>query len=171
MANFEIYQVKRQKMREFAFESFEMAEHYNGVGSVVFDNYKKVGEFDADAGIGLDAIFEACNFRSEAAYKDAGMSNVSFEGHSMSVSDVVKTPDGFFYCDSFGWKKLDWGGSMKSAGYDACREAIEKAMYDRPIEYDCMTVYFDSEKLEAAKSTYGYDLYKEVMEDLNWGRK
>ena len=108
MAKFEIYQVKRSKMHEFAFESFERAEHFNGVGSVVLDNYYKVGEFEADEGISLEAVFSACNFRYEEAYKDAGMSNVVFEGHSMSVSDVVKTPNGFFYCDSFGWKKLDW---------------------------------------------------------------
>lgn len=37
-----------------------------------------------------------------------------FHGHSLSVSDIVqiidepdKEEDGFYFCDSFGWKKLD----------------------------------------------------------------
>ena len=37
-----------------------------------------------------------------------------FRGHSLSVSDIVqiinepdKEEDGFYFCDSFGWKKLD----------------------------------------------------------------
>lgn len=108
MARFEVFQVKREKMHDFAFESFEMAEHFNGVGSVVLDNYRKVGEFDAGDDIGLDEIFTACNFRTDKAFSDAGMSNVMYDGHSMSVSDVVKKADGYWYCDSIGWKKLDW---------------------------------------------------------------
>ena len=37
-----------------------------------------------------------------------------FNGHSLSVSDIVqiideqdKEEDGFYFCDSFGWKKLE----------------------------------------------------------------
>ena len=108
MAKYEIYQVKRAKMREFAFESFEMAEHFNGVGSVVLDNYYKVGGFEAKRKVGLDEVFHAFNVHSEGVFKDYGMKDVQFCGHSLSVSDVVRTPDGWFYCDSCGWKKLDW---------------------------------------------------------------
>ena len=32
-----------------------------------------------------------------------------FKGHSLSVSDVVERPDGFLYCDDFGWMELNWG--------------------------------------------------------------
>jgi hypothetical protein len=55
---------------------------------------------------------------------------------------------------------------MKSAGYDHCRAAIERARFENPVVYECMTVYFDPWALEAVKEVYGYDLYKEVMEDV-----
>ena len=32
---------------------------------------------------------------------------VGYNGHSLSVSDIVETQDGFHFCDSFGFKKLD----------------------------------------------------------------
>ncbi len=32
-----------------------------------------------------------------------------FTGHSMSVSDIVETPDGrLWFCDSLGWKEIQW---------------------------------------------------------------
>lgn len=31
-----------------------------------------------------------------------------FHGHSLSVSDVVEIDGEFYYCDDFGWEKLDW---------------------------------------------------------------
>lgn len=95
-----IYQVKKDKMMEFAFESFEMAEKRNGVGSVVKDNYDEVYSFDLDSSVEvkLDDIYEIFNLSIPS----------DFKGHSMSVSDVVRFDDKYYYCDSFGWKELDW---------------------------------------------------------------
>lgn len=31
-----------------------------------------------------------------------------FRGHSLSVSDVVQLGNRFFYCDSFGWREIDF---------------------------------------------------------------
>lgn len=33
--------------------------------------------------------------------------NPNFNGHSLSVSDIVETRDGLFFCDSFGWRKIE----------------------------------------------------------------
>ena len=34
---------------------------------------------------------------------------LSFTGHSLSVSDIIETPDGkLWFCDSFGWKEVTW---------------------------------------------------------------
>ena len=30
-----------------------------------------------------------------------------FRGHSLSVSDVVYINDGYWFCDDFGWKKIN----------------------------------------------------------------
>ena len=31
-----------------------------------------------------------------------------YKGHSLSVSDIVKTPDGLFFCDRYGWQKIEF---------------------------------------------------------------
>lgn len=33
---------------------------------------------------------------------------VDFSGHSMSVSDIVKVDDKFYFCDSIGWKHIEF---------------------------------------------------------------
>lgn len=97
---FGIYQVKQEKMRDFAFESFEMAERFNGKGSVVKDNYDQVYEFDAESTseLTLDDIYDIFNMSRPD----------DFHGHSLSVSDVVRCDDKYYYCDSLGWKELNW---------------------------------------------------------------
>lgn len=51
----------------------------------------------------LEGIFEVFNLYHPQ----------DFEGHSLSVSDIVQIvgsdekSNGFYYCDSFGWEKLD----------------------------------------------------------------
>lgn len=42
----------------------------------------------------LERLFEIFNLRHPE----------DFHGHSLSVSDVVKLDDKFYYCDSTGWK-------------------------------------------------------------------
>ena len=44
----------------------------------------------------LESLFEEFNLRHP---KD-------FHGHSLSVSDIVKVNRTYYYCDSFGWKKI-----------------------------------------------------------------
>ena len=104
MAKYEIYQIKMDeydKYRGLIFAGFEDAEKWFGKGAVKKENYQMVYQFDGfEIGqeVTLDYIYYIFNMRRPS----------DFLGHSLSVSDVVKTPDGYFYCDSFGWKKLDW---------------------------------------------------------------
>jgi len=97
---YSIYQVKSDKLLDFGFVSFEEAEKRNGVGSVVIDNYNKVYEFElySKKDITLEDIFEIFNIHRPE----------DFYGHSLSSSDVVEHDGEFYYCDSIGWKKLDW---------------------------------------------------------------
>ena len=97
---FRIYQVKSDKLREFGFLDFESAEFHNGAGSVKKENYDMVYEFEmySSEDIKLDEIYEIFNLHAPE----------NFRGHSLSVSDVVECDGQFWYCDSFGWKKLDW---------------------------------------------------------------
>lgn len=65
-------------------ENFSLLDY-----NCVFD-----GEVDAD---GLDDIFAIFNADERPNPKTM---------HSLSVSDLVVTKDGTFYCDNFGWKKI-----------------------------------------------------------------
>lgn len=85
------------------------------INKVIFMPYKFVKEFDfsiykevwsgeePDGCDSLDGIFEVFNLH----HPD------DFHGHSLSTSDVVQIigsdpkRNGYYYCDSFGWKKLD----------------------------------------------------------------
>lgn len=44
----------------------------------------------------LEGLFEEFNLRHPH----------DFHGHSLSVSDIVKVNNDYYYCDSFGWKKI-----------------------------------------------------------------
>ena len=85
------------------------------INKVMFMPYKFVKEFDfsiydevwsgdePDGCDSLDGIFEVFNLNHPQ----------DFKGHSLSVSDIVQIDssdqerNGYYYCDSFGWKKLD----------------------------------------------------------------
>lgn len=99
--DYAIYQVRSDLLLDFGFLSFEDAERHNGVGSVKIANYEKVYEFDLQSvrEITLEDIYELFNISRPS----------DFQGHSLSTSDVVRYKDEFWYCDSIGWKKLDWG--------------------------------------------------------------
>ena len=95
-----ILQLKEDTMRDFGFLSFDTAERYNGAGSVKKDSYDEVYSFDMESSkdVELDDIYEIFNIRRPS----------DFKGHSLSVSDVVRFDDKYYYCDSFGWKELEW---------------------------------------------------------------
>lgn len=97
---YSIYQVKEDKMCDFGFWGFDEVEKINGVGSIVKDNYDEVYAFDMESSVEptLDDFYEIFNLRRPD----------DFKGHSLSVSDVIRCDDKYFYCDSFGWKELDW---------------------------------------------------------------
>ena len=93
---YEILQLKYEKHRAYGFMDYEWAlEH-----GFSLDDYEKVYEGEIETGRyiegTLDNIFTKFNIDRP---KD-------FKGHSLSVSDIVILNGEKFYCDSFGWKKL-----------------------------------------------------------------
>lgn len=70
-----------------------------------FSPYDIVWEEEGRYWENLDEIYEEFNLNRPE----------NFKGHSLSVSDVVQVNnepnigDGYYYCDSLGWKKLDYG--------------------------------------------------------------
>ncbi len=55
----------------------------------------------------LDTIFRIFNRQDGVRFEGCPPQN--FKGRSMSVSDVVQTPDGaLWYCAPIGWRRVQW---------------------------------------------------------------
>lgn len=66
-------------------------------GGINREDYKMV--FDGELPVSnLEAIYLLLNTSRPDGYN----------GHSLSVSDIVVTPKGTFYCDSFGFTEIDF---------------------------------------------------------------
>lgn len=66
-------------------------------GGINREDYKVV--FDGEMAVSnLEAIYMLLNTSRPEGYT----------GHSLSVSDIVVTPKGTFYCDSFGFTEIDF---------------------------------------------------------------
>ena len=102
MVKYEIYQVKHGESKEifleFAFVDYEQITKTHGEGAIKKENYNLTYRMESAKELSLDDLFYIFNVNRPD----------DFNGRSLSVSDVVKTPDGYFFCDSFGWVKLDW---------------------------------------------------------------
>jgi len=96
MAEYGIWQLKKENFHGRAFRGYE--EVVSEFGPVKMEDYECVYAFESEKELGLDDLFYIFNMEHPKDYR----------AHSLSVSDVVETPEGFFFCDSFGWKKLDW---------------------------------------------------------------
>ena len=100
MIKYEIYQLDTENddstIRDFAFRSYQSV--VNAGLKITKDRYSKVYTLESCEPIENEDFYLIFN----------EMRPDDFKGHSLSVSDVVKTPNGYWYCDSFGWKKLDW---------------------------------------------------------------
>ena len=71
-------------------------------GGFNFKEYKLVYEGETN----LDESFDD-NMILENLFNKFNLSHPeSFQGHSLSVSDVVVLGDKKYYCDSFGWKQI-----------------------------------------------------------------
>ena len=95
MKKYEIWQVAKDKTREFGFMSLSCILELDG--KVNRNNYEKVYEGEFESG-DLEELFTMFNLNHP----------VDFRGHSMSTSDVVVLEGQPYYCDSFGWEKIDW---------------------------------------------------------------
>ena len=93
-----IYQIDSTKdTKHVKFMSFDWIKEFD------FSIYKEVwsGELEYSS---LDDIFRFFNLEHPS----------DFKGHSLSISDIVQIvdtynnrPDGYYFCDSFGWKQIN----------------------------------------------------------------
>jgi len=117
MNEFKIYQVKEEHIREYGYASMRellWTHHAEAVdGSEIYrlprEPWELVYTWRTEKDPSLDYIFTTFN-RTHAMYGVSGEATPEdFEGHSMSVSDIIEYPDGrLWFCDSLGWKEIQW---------------------------------------------------------------
>ena len=100
MVKIKIYQMKLNNENHFyCYSSLDMLERHNLTVDINRYNVvytRELNEKVKNVYMLLESLFEEFNLRHP---KD-------FRGHSLSVSDIVKVNNNYYYCDSFGWKKL-----------------------------------------------------------------
>jgi hypothetical protein len=106
---YEIYQLKEDTMEQIKLR-FMASDQAAQLGGIHRENYRLVYEGKAetrkDAQQTLDGLFRRFNIDRPAG----------FEGHSLSVSDIIHLADeessDWWFCDAYGWKLLsgkEWG--------------------------------------------------------------
>ena len=108
MNKYKIYQVRHEFLREYGFCSLRQIlwEHPEMAGPPR-EAWEQVYVYRTEKEPSLDWLYSLFNRGYEP---EPGMATPEdFTGHSMSVSDIVETPDGeLWFCDSFGWRKVEW---------------------------------------------------------------
>lgn len=102
---YEIYQLKEDTMEQVKLR-FMASDQAAALGGIHRENYQRTytGEMKAgtDSQRALDSIYTTFNVHRPK----------EFTGHSLSVSDVVRLGDEWWYCDPYGWmepNREEWG--------------------------------------------------------------
>lgn len=91
-----IYQLKREFNNKL-FARYSLIEKF--YGGVNIEEYNNLYEGEIEGESELDAC--------ENVYKKFNLNRPEdFKGHSLSMSDIVKVNENYYYCDSFGFKKI-----------------------------------------------------------------
>ncbi len=104
------------------FMGFDFAEKHGGVDPSTY-----MCVFDGSLGFSdIEEVYALCNTEHPIGYN----------GHSLSVSDIVETDDGCYFCDSIGFKKLADFDSSKAEPLIGRRMIViepHKASYEAVI--------------------------------------
>ena len=97
-----IYQINMDRDKNHVkFSRHELLEKYQGTSAIDASLYDEVfsGEVECSD---LEGVYTAFNTQPQPLHR----------GHSLSVSDIVVNEDGAYFCDSFGFKKVDFDESQ-----------------------------------------------------------
>lgn len=112
-----IYQINRDRdSNRVKFTSLEGLERFQGIAAVDASLYDEVFNADIDE-VDLEAIYSRFNQDKHPL----------FRGHSLSVSDVVVNDNGAFFCDSVGFKSIEFDESQTQKP-----EGLMKIVYVEP---------------------------------------
>jgi len=121
-----VYQINadRDKNR-VKFEGLENTEQYQGFSQIDSSIYDEVYDGEVDCK-GLESVYTLLNTDHPPFYR----------GHSLSVSDIVQTEDGHYFCDSTGFERVDYNPDLPHKPDDLLRVvAVEpgKSAYEAEI--------------------------------------
>ncbi len=151
--NVTIYQIDHKRdVNNAMFMSFEKLEHFLGSTKIDSSIYDKIYESEMDE-VSLEIIYTKFNIERPS----------DFKGHSLSVSDVVqvtgskKIADGFYFCDSIGFKKIDFDNTKcpVSERFNYPKEKL-KVLFVEPGIYP-KAIHID-DSLEAIKKLVGGEI-------------
>ena len=102
--------VPERDKKNVKFVGLDELEKYQGSKDIDAALYEEVfdGNVERDT---LEGVYECFNVSHPPLHR----------GHSMSVSDVVKTEEGFFYCDRIGFKRADFDEPLATKPSDLLR--------------------------------------------------
>lgn len=96
-----IYQIDKDKDKNnVKFVRHELLQKYQGTSEIESSLYKEVFSGDVECET-LEDVYTAFNTEPQPLHR----------GHSLSVSDIVINDDGAYYCDSIGFKKVNFDES------------------------------------------------------------
>mgnify|MGYP001778399699 FL=1 len=97
-----VYQIVPERDKQnVKFTGLDELEKYQGGKAVNAALYEEVFDGEVDRTT-LEGVYELLNIDIPPLHR----------GHSMSVSDVVKTDDGFYFCDRFGFQKTEFDEAL-----------------------------------------------------------
>lgn len=99
--NIKIYQIDQQKDKNnVKFTGYDELPKYQQSAEIDASLYTEVfsGETESET---LEGVYRDFNTKPQPLHR----------GHSLSVSDIVKTDDGTFYCDRVGFRKVEFDES------------------------------------------------------------
>lgn len=127
--NIKIYQINIKRDKNCVkFLHYDHLDSFQETKDINASIYDEVFSGDVDCS-DLEAVFQKFNTEDHPLYR----------GHSLSVSDIVVTDDGAYYCDSVGFKKVEFDESQTQKPDNLMRIVYvepRRAPYVSEIEYD-----------------------------------
>lgn len=123
-----IFQIDHEKDKNgVKFMHTDRLEKLQGTTDIDASLYKEVFNGEVEAA-DLEDVYSMFNCEGHPLHR----------GHSMSISDVVKTEDGAYFCDLYGFKKIDFDES-KTTKPDNILKVVyvepNKAAYAAEVEH------------------------------------
>lgn len=107
MNEYKIYQVRDEFLAEFGYwDMRQIRMMHPGMQGLPREAWEQVYVYRTEKEPSLDWLSGVFN-RGVSLFDEETPED--FTGHSMSVSDIVETPDGkLWFCDSMGWREVQW---------------------------------------------------------------